>query len=52
MNQMDQVTQQNAAMVEEATAATHSLGVEAHRLSEQVAIFRTGHPSGAARRVA
>jgi methyl-accepting chemotaxis protein len=52
MNQMDQVTQQNAAMVEEATAATHSLGVEAHRLSEQVAIFRSNPSAGASRRAA
>ena len=52
MNQMDQVTQQNAAMVEEATAATHSLGVEAHRLSEQVQIFRSGRPADSLARVA
>jgi methyl-accepting chemotaxis protein len=52
MNQMDQVTQQNAAMVEEATAATHSLGVEAHRLSEQVAIFRASRHPEASRRFA
>jgi methyl-accepting chemotaxis protein len=52
MGQMDQVTQQNAAMVEEATAATHSLGVEAHRLSEQVQIFRGGRSVGSLKRAA
>jgi methyl-accepting chemotaxis protein len=40
VNQMDQVTQQNAAMVEQSTAATHSLVQEAERLSRKVADFR------------
>ncbi|MFN3321762.1 MAG: methyl-accepting chemotaxis protein, partial [Allorhizobium sp.] len=40
VNQMDQVVQQNAAMVEEATAATHSLKNEAKALAEMVARFR------------
>ena len=40
VNQMDQVTQQNAAMVEEATAASHSLTGEAEELAKQVARFR------------
>ncbi|USQ96326.1 methyl-accepting chemotaxis protein [Caulobacter sp. RL271] len=40
VNQMDQVVQQNAAMVEEATAATHSLKNEAKSLAEMVARFR------------
>ena len=40
--QMDQVTQQNAAMVEEATAASHGLTAEAEQLSELVARFDTG----------
>jgi methyl-accepting chemotaxis protein len=42
VNQMDQVTQQNAAMVEEATAAAAGLKGEAGDLSELVARFRTG----------
>ena len=40
VNQMDQVTQQNAAMVEEANAACVTLANEARRLSEIVATFR------------
>lgn len=42
INQMDQVTQQNAAMVEESTAASHSLSQEAEALSRLVAKFETG----------
>ena len=37
---MDGVTQQNAAMVEEATAAARSLAEEADRLSAEVSRFR------------
>ncbi|MFZ4606280.1 MAG: methyl-accepting chemotaxis protein [Caulobacter sp.] len=40
VNHMDQVTQQNAAMVEETTAATHSLRREALELADRVAGFR------------
>ena len=40
VNQMDQVTQQNAAMVEESTAASHSLSREADNLTELMAQFR------------
>jgi methyl-accepting chemotaxis protein len=39
VNQMDQVTQQNAAMVEETTAATHSLKSQTAELARQVATF-------------
>ena len=42
VNQMDQVTQQNAAMVEESTAASHSLAKEAEHLSQLIARFRLG----------
>ena len=42
VNQMDQVTQQNAAMVEESTAASHSLAQEAEALQASVAQFRVG----------
>ena len=38
--QMDQATQQNAALVEEATAAARELQVQAGTLSEAVAVFR------------
>jgi len=40
MNQMDQVTQRNAAMVEETTAATHRLSSEAHNLSQLISRFK------------
>ena len=39
MNQMDRVTQQNAAMVEEATAASHGLAREADELAQIVGQF-------------
>ncbi|MGC9269703.1 methyl-accepting chemotaxis protein [Acidiphilium sp.] len=39
VNQMDQVTQQNAAMVEQATAASHGLAGEAAELARQVEQF-------------
>ena len=42
VNQMDQVTQQNAAMVEETTAAASSLKSEAGELSRLIAGFHTG----------
>lgn len=40
MTQLDQVTQQNAAMVEQATAASHMLNSDAGTLSELVARFQ------------
>jgi methyl-accepting chemotaxis protein len=46
VNQMDQVTQQNAAMVEESTAASHSLSREADNLTELMAQFRVGGVKG------
>ncbi|MDO8377532.1 PAS domain-containing methyl-accepting chemotaxis protein [Phenylobacterium sp.] len=42
VNQMDQVTQQNAAMVEEATAAAANLRSEAVELARLVSRFQTG----------
>ncbi|WP_312785407.1 methyl-accepting chemotaxis protein [Brevundimonas sp.] len=42
VNQMDQVTQQNAAMVEQSTAAALSLKTEAEGLARLVGRFRTG----------
>ena len=40
VTQLDQVTQQNAAMVEEATAAGHLLSTDSSKLAELVAIFK------------
>ena len=42
INQMDQVTQQNAAMVEETTAASHALAQQADGLRALIARFRLG----------
>ncbi|CUX72092.1 MULTISPECIES: methyl-accepting chemotaxis protein [Agrobacterium] len=42
VNQMDQVTQQNAAMVEESTAASANLASEVQRLREIISGFRVG----------
>lgn len=47
VNQMDQVTQQNAAMVEQSTAASHGLAQEAEELGRLVGRFRLAG-SGAA----
>ena len=44
VNHMDQVTQQNAAMVEQTTAATHALRGEALDLAERVGEFRLEAP--------
>ncbi|RST87566.1 HAMP domain-containing protein [Aquibium carbonis] len=46
VGQMDQVTQQNAAMVEQSTAASHSLAREAEQLAVLVSRFRTGEARG------
>jgi methyl-accepting chemotaxis protein len=43
VNEMDKVTQQNAAMAEEATAAGRSLAQEAEQLSGLVGQFRLGN---------
>ena len=42
VNQLDQVTQRNAAMVSQSTDATHALRVEAADLSNRVGAFRFG----------
>ncbi|KIC13473.1 methyl-accepting chemotaxis protein, partial [Leisingera sp. ANG-Vp] len=49
VTQLDQVTQQNAAMVEETTAAGHMLNRDASKLSELVAHFRVAGGSRTAR---
>ena len=41
VGQIDQMTQQNAALVEEAAAAAESLSDQAHQLAKTVAVFRT-----------
>jgi len=46
---MDQVTQQNAALVEEAAAATASLAVEAGGLTQAVSLFKFGRAPSRAR---
>jgi methyl-accepting chemotaxis protein len=46
VNQLDQVTQRNTAMVQQSTEATHALRAEAADLSNHVGGFRTGSASG------
>jgi methyl-accepting chemotaxis protein len=48
VNQMDQVTQQNAAMVEESNAASASLAMESARLSDLISGFRLSGAMAAA----
>ncbi len=47
VTQLDQVTQQNAALVEEGAAAAESLRHQAARLAEVVSVFRIGEVSAA-----
>ncbi|RTL72534.1 MAG: HAMP domain-containing protein [Hyphomicrobiales bacterium] len=51
INQMDQATQQNAAMVEESTAASHALAQEAGELARLIGQFRVegGRPQAVTR---
>ena len=42
VNQMDQVTQQNAAMVEQSTAASHALAQETEELGHLTGRFQLG----------
>lgn len=46
VTQMDQVTQQNAAMVEESTAASHTLSLESEELTRLVGRFQVGAQAG------
>ncbi len=46
VSQMDQVTQQNAALVEEMAAAASSLRSQAQELVQTVAVFKLGSVSG------
>jgi methyl-accepting chemotaxis protein len=43
---IDEATQQNAALVEEASAAARSLEEQAESLSKAVAVFRTSQMGG------
>jgi methyl-accepting chemotaxis protein len=43
VTQLDAMTQQNAALVEQSSAAADSLRQQANRLAEAVAAFHTGH---------
>jgi methyl-accepting chemotaxis protein len=52
VNEMDQVTQQNAAMVEQSTAASLSLAQEAVHLGELVARFSANEPASESRQSA
>ncbi|MBA5636821.1 MCP four helix bundle domain-containing protein [Duganella sp. LX20W] len=53
ISQMDQVTQQNAALVEEAAAAAASLQDQSSSLAEVVSVFQlTGHAQAAPRSLA
>jgi methyl-accepting chemotaxis protein len=49
VNEMDKVTQQNAAMVEQSTAASHALLSESEALGESVRIFKTSQAPAAGR---
>jgi methyl-accepting chemotaxis protein len=48
VNQLDQMTQQNAALVEQSAAAAESLRDQAGRLAEAIGTFRTGAEGGSA----
>ena len=51
VNQMDQLTQQNAAMVEESTAASHALSQEADMLDRSIGRFTVDPQAAAAKPV-
>ncbi|GIZ51132.1 methyl-accepting chemotaxis protein [Noviherbaspirillum aridicola] len=48
VSQMDQVTQQNAALVEQAAAAATAMQEQAARLADAVRVFNTGRAAAAA----
>ena len=48
VNQLDQMTQQNAALVEQSAAAAHSMREQTERLVGAVQVFRLGHEAQAA----
>ncbi|RQS56225.1 hypothetical protein DID96_37330 [Burkholderia sp. Bp8963] len=47
VTQMDEVTHQTAALVEDASAAVQSMAQHAQDLSEVVAVFKVGDPGSA-----
>ena len=49
--QMDESTQQNAALVEQAAAAAASLADQAHRLTQAVSMFRLSRPAAGSPRM-
>jgi methyl-accepting chemotaxis protein len=49
VNQMDQMTQQNAAMVEETTAAAHAMRSSVSDLTGRIGAFQTSTAAGARR---
>jgi methyl-accepting chemotaxis protein len=49
VNEMDKVTQQNAAMVEQSSAASHALLSESEALGESVRIFKTSQAQAVGR---
>ena len=51
VNQLDQMTQQNAALVEESAAAAESLKEQAHRLADVVGQFRVAQATQAAQAI-
>ncbi|MGC1504342.1 MAG: methyl-accepting chemotaxis protein [Sulfitobacter sp.] len=51
VNELDHVTQQNAAMFEETTAASHALTSEADALVHAVSRFKLGKPNEGARKI-
>ena len=49
VSNLDQMTQQNAALVEESSAAALSMQEQARRLAEVVSVFKLGHETGYAK---
>ena len=47
VSNLDQMTQQNAALVEESSAAATSMNEQAQRLAQVVAVFNVGHMAAA-----
>ncbi|GAE55290.1 hypothetical protein XPR_1925, partial [Xanthomonas arboricola pv. pruni MAFF 301420] len=52
ITQMDETTQQNAALVEEATAAARSMEEQAGHLAEAVSVFKLDEPASQASQAA
>ena len=44
VNQLDQMTQQNAALVEQSASAATSLSEQAQRLAQSVRVFQVSQP--------